>query len=183
MFSSTVTRLSVLLSCLIISSYAAPYPKDTLPPTDTLPPNNETTKWNSPEYKWIFENPLPIPPIKKPKLWVLEKTIGSSIPLLTNKNSTYTNNETGADIDYYEVEVVTIEKQVYPNLPATTLYTYDGVQPGPTFMMQKGRRKPEMIHSCKSALTSSPRGRGTIHQQQPNELVSPCPRPVQPRSL
>ncbi|KAK1913807.1 hypothetical protein P3342_007052 [Pyrenophora teres f. teres] len=115
MFSSTVTHLLALLSYFVISSHAAPYP------TDTLPPNNKTTRWNSPEYKWIFDHPLPIPPVKEPKF-------------------TYTNNETGAVIDYYEVQVTAIEKQVYPNLPATTLYTYDGIQPGPTFMMHKGRQ-------------------------------------------
>ncbi|RMZ70364.1 bilirubin oxidase [Pyrenophora seminiperda CCB06] len=114
MFFSTVTRLSVLLSCLLISSHAAPFPPD------TLPPNNQTSKWVSPVYKWIFENPLPIPPVKTPKF-------------------TYTNNDTGAVIDYYEVEVTAIEKQVYPDLPPTDLYAYDGVQPGPTFMMQRGR--------------------------------------------
>ena len=53
--------------------------------------------------------------------------------------STYTNETTGAVIDYYEVEVKAATQQIYPNLPATTLYTYDGSSPGPTFMMRKGR--------------------------------------------
>jgi hypothetical protein len=56
-------------------------------------------------------------------------------------NSTYTNDTTGAVIDYYEVEVKSIKKQIYPDLPATTLFAYDGLQPGPTFIMQKGRGK------------------------------------------
>jgi bilirubin oxidase len=57
-------------------------------------------------------------------------------------SSTYTDDATGADIDYYEVEVKSGKKQIYPDLPATTLFTYDGLQPGPTFIMHKGRGRP-----------------------------------------
>lgn len=34
-----------------------------------------------------------------------------------------------------------LEKQIYPNLPATPLEGFDGIVPGPTFVMQKGRGK------------------------------------------
>jgi hypothetical protein len=61
-------------------------------------------------------------------------------PTLT-ASSTYTDDSTGAIIDYYEIQVKSIKQQIYPDLPATTLFAYDGLQPGPTFIMQKGRGK------------------------------------------
>ena len=79
-----------------------------------------TGRWISPEYKWFFQYPLPIPTRKVSKL-------------------TYTNNYTNATIDYYEVEVKTLKKQIYPDLPATNMIGYDGLVPGPMFVMQKGR--------------------------------------------
>jgi bilirubin oxidase len=56
-------------------------------------------------------------------------------------SSTYTNKTNGALIDYYEIDVKRLQKQIYPNLPATQLIGYDGLQPGPTFIMRKGRGK------------------------------------------
>ncbi|KNG45471.1 bilirubin oxidase [Stemphylium lycopersici] len=47
----------------------------------------------------------------------------------TLTGSTYKNEVTGAVIDYYEVEVKPAKKQIYPDLPATDLYTYDGQEP------------------------------------------------------
>ncbi|CAO2651913.1 Nn.00g001960.m01.CDS01 [Neocucurbitaria sp. VM-36] len=52
---------------------------------------------------------------------------------------TYIDDMTGAIIDYYEVEVRSFKANIYPNLPATDMVGYDGLYPGPTFMMQKGR--------------------------------------------
>ncbi|KAH9866214.1 hypothetical protein J1614_008780 [Plenodomus biglobosus] len=69
--------------------------------------------------------------------------------LILSPSSTYTNPTTGAVIDYYEVEVRSIQKQIYPNLGVADLYAYDGLQPGPTFMMHKGRGK---IYSVDSLL-------------------------------
>ena len=60
--------------------------------------------------------------------------------MLTTR-STYTNNITGAVIDYYEIEVKSAKKQIYPNLAPAEVYTYDGYTPGPTFKMHKGRGK------------------------------------------
>jgi FtsP/CotA-like multicopper oxidase with cupredoxin domain len=71
-------------------------------------------------YKEIFQNPLPKPPTKTPKYQ-------------------YKNETTGGIIDYYEVEVKTFQQQVYKGLKPATLYGYDGVSPGPTFRMEKGR--------------------------------------------
>ncbi|CAO2656914.1 Nn.00g057170.m01.CDS01 [Neocucurbitaria sp. VM-36] len=77
-------------------------------------------KWLSPEYKQIFQNPLPIP-IDKPKAY------------------TYKNDTTGNEIDFYEVDVKPFEQQVYPGLKPARLVGYDGISPGPTFRMTKGR--------------------------------------------
>ncbi|KAF2014792.1 bilirubin oxidase, partial [Aaosphaeria arxii CBS 175.79] len=75
--------------------------------------------WISPQYNYIFDFPVPFPVVKTPKF-------------------TYTN-EDGADIDYYEVEVTSVESQIYPDLKATPLVGYDGTSPGPMFVMQRGR--------------------------------------------
>lgn len=74
--------------------------------------------WLSPVYKEIFQNKLPFPPTKTPKY---QYKNGSNI------------------IDYYEVEVKTFQQQVYKGLKPATMYGYDGVSPGPTFRMEKGR--------------------------------------------
>lgn len=47
--------------------------------------------------------------------------------------------ENGPPIDYYEVEIKPVEVQIYPKLGKTRLVAYDGVAPGPTFRMTKGR--------------------------------------------
>jgi hypothetical protein len=54
--------------------------------------------------------------------------------------STYYPDDTDhACIDFYEVEVKTTHKQIYPNLPATEMVAYDGESPGPMFVMEQGR--------------------------------------------
>jgi bilirubin oxidase len=78
------------------------------------------SEWVSPVYKQIFQNPLPFPPDKAPKYQ-------------------YRNETTGAIVDYYEVEIKTFQQQVYQGLKPATLYGYDGISPGPTFRMEKGR--------------------------------------------
>lgn len=45
---------------------------------------------------------------------------------------------TGQDIQYYEIEIMPFEKQVYPDLQATRMVGYDGMYPGPTIMVPKG---------------------------------------------
>ncbi|RDW64720.1 cupredoxin [Coleophoma cylindrospora] len=82
--------------------------------------NAGITAWASPEYTHIFEFPLPIMPIKTP-------------------SATYTNETTGKSIDYYEINIQKFDAQVYPELGKTTLVGYDGMAPGPTFYMTKGR--------------------------------------------
>lgn len=77
-------------------------------------------KWLSPEYKWIYQFPLPIPEDKE----------------LTY---TYENKTSGKKIDFYEVTVKPFTQEVYPGLKPAQLVGYDGVSPGKTFRMTKGR--------------------------------------------
>ncbi|KAK6220158.1 bilirubin oxidase (multicopper oxidase) [Colletotrichum tabaci] len=76
--------------------------------------------WLSPEYRFFYQFPLPIPPVKKPKLSV-------------------TNPVTNKQIDYYEIDIVPFKQQVYPNKGLTSLVGYDGISPGPTFLVPRGR--------------------------------------------
>ncbi|KAK8022708.1 bilirubin oxidase [Apiospora rasikravindrae] len=73
----------------------------------------------SPEYPIIYRVPLPIPPVKQPKM-------------------TVANPVTGKDIWYYELETRLFTQQVYPNLGPATLVGYDGMSPGPTFIVPRG---------------------------------------------
>lgn len=115
------------LSTLVVATSIA----QIISPSTAFPPLSATTvreplisrsigKWISPEYKWFFEYPLPIPPQKSAKL-------------------VYTNKITHGTIDYYEIELKPFAEQIYPNLPPTNLVGYDGMSPGPQFTMQKGR--------------------------------------------
>ncbi|CCF32115.1 bilirubin oxidase [Colletotrichum higginsianum] len=78
--------------------------------------------WESPEYKWLYEFPLPIPPPKKERF----------------PNQPITNPVTGKKIRYYEIEIKEFTQQVYPNLGPAKLVGYDGISPGPTFLMERG---------------------------------------------
>ncbi|KAH7385947.1 bilirubin oxidase [Pyrenochaeta sp. MPI-SDFR-AT-0127] len=129
MYCPTLVCFTFLLCSLRLAAQAAQYTNVTettsllLASTtssinDSLP--TPSGRWISPEYKWFFEFPLPIPPVKSPKF-------------------TYANSTTGAIIDYYEVDVKSAKKSIYPNLPAADVVGYDGLQPGPTFVMRKGR--------------------------------------------
>jgi hypothetical protein len=60
------------------------------------------------------------------------------MPLLT-WYSTYKNSTTGNEIDFYEVDVKPFEQQVYKGKKPARLVGYDGISPGPTFRMTKGR--------------------------------------------
>ncbi|KAK1574250.1 bilirubin oxidase [Colletotrichum navitas] len=78
--------------------------------------------WESPEYKWLYEFPLPIPPPKTEKF--------PDQPIM--------NPVTGKKIRYYEIEIKEFAAQVYPNLGPAKLVGYDGISPGPTFLMERG---------------------------------------------
>ncbi|KAK8137207.1 Cupredoxin [Apiospora sp. TS-2023a] len=52
--------------------------------------------------------------------------------------STVTNPVTGNDILYYEVEIRPFNQQIYPDLKPARLVGYDGISPGPTFIVPRG---------------------------------------------
>ena len=62
--------------------------------------------WDSPAYKWLYEYPMPIAPVKIPK-----------------ETFQFPN---GPNIEYYEIDIKPFEQQVYPNLGKTKLVGYDG---------------------------------------------------------
>ncbi|KAI0022963.1 Cupredoxin [Xylariomycetidae sp. FL0641] len=78
-----------------------------------------TKDGESPPYPLMFQVPLPIPPVAQPKQII-------------------TNPVTGEDILYFEVEIRPFQQQVYPNLSPATLVGYDGISPGPTFIIPQG---------------------------------------------
>lgn len=45
---------------------------------------------------------------------------------------------TGKEIWYYEIEIKPFTKQIYPNLRPANLVGYDGMSPGPTFLVPRG---------------------------------------------
>ncbi|KAK3311811.1 Cupredoxin [Apodospora peruviana] len=91
------------------------------PASDGTPHQLQRRKdWESPAYTWLYQFPLPIPPVKAPKM-------------------TITNPVTGNPIDYYEIYINEFTTNVYPNKGDAVLVGYDGMSPGPTFLMQKGR--------------------------------------------
>lgn len=58
---------------------------------------------------------------------------------LTCRSRIITNTSTGRSIWYYEVEIKPFTQQVYPNLGPTRLVGYDGISPGPTFIIPRGQ--------------------------------------------
>ncbi|KAF8538453.1 Cupredoxin [Trichophaea hybrida] len=74
----------------------------------------------SPVYPDEFQHELPIPPVKRPL-------------------ATYTDRRTGKIMDFYEIKIKKFKKQLFPNLGEATLVGYDGIAPGPTFKVRKGR--------------------------------------------
>ncbi|KAI5779051.1 Cupredoxin [Geopyxis carbonaria] len=74
----------------------------------------------SPPYNHEFSQPLPIPPTKQ-------------------KLTTYTDYNSGIEIDFYEVKIQQFTKNLFPGLGDATLIGYDGMAPGPTFRVKKGR--------------------------------------------
>lgn len=51
---------------------------------------------------------------------------------------TITNPVTNKPIQYFEVVSKAFQQQIYPGLQATNLVGYDGIAPGPTFMIERG---------------------------------------------
>ena len=82
-----LTLIALLSSLLLI--HTAAFPQDS---ADQWQYGNAP---QSPDYPWLFEHPLPIPPEAKP---LLTETIN------------------GRKIHYFELTIETFDVQVYPNL-------------------------------------------------------------------
>jgi bilirubin oxidase len=54
------------------------------------------------------------------------------------QNRVVTNPVTGNEIWYYEVEIKSFQHQVYQNKQPAQLVGYDGMSPGPTFVIPRG---------------------------------------------
>ena len=76
----------------------------------------------SPSLARPFTIRLPIAPIKSPI-------------------TTYTDPQTRTQIDFYEVKITPFSKKFFPDIPGSgaSLVGYDGMEPGPTFLIPKGR--------------------------------------------
>lgn len=74
--------------------------------------------WLSPQYKEIFQNPLPFPPDKA-------------------HTTEVKNPKTGKLTRFYDIDVRPFESQVYRNLKPAKLVGYDGISPGPTIRTEK----------------------------------------------
>ncbi|KAL7781815.1 Cupredoxin [Trichoderma afarasin] len=73
----------------------------------------------SPPYNYVFQFPVPIPPVIKP---------------LRSFNDTNAN----VTIDFYQLNITSFQAQIYPNLAKTSLVGYNGISPGPIFRVQRG---------------------------------------------
>jgi bilirubin oxidase len=51
---------------------------------------------------------------------------------------TTTNPNTGKEVRYYEVEIKPFTKTVYPGKGPASFVGYDGIAPGPTFVVPRG---------------------------------------------
>jgi bilirubin oxidase len=52
----------------------------------------------------------------------------------------YTDPSSNTLIDFFQLNVTKFQAQIYPNLSATNLVGYNGMSPGPTFKMKRGRQ-------------------------------------------
>jgi FtsP/CotA-like multicopper oxidase with cupredoxin domain len=50
-----------------------------------------------------------------------------------------TNPVTNQPIDYYEMDILPFQKEIFPGLSSTDMVGYDGMSPGPMFVIEKGR--------------------------------------------
>ncbi|KAL9487975.1 hypothetical protein ACSS6W_000252 [Trichoderma asperelloides] len=55
-------------------------------------------------------------------------------------NSSYTDPESNVTIDFFQLNITSFQAQIYPNLAKTGLVGYNGISPGPTFRVQRGRQ-------------------------------------------
>ncbi|KAK3988407.1 Cupredoxin [Cladorrhinum sp. PSN332] len=109
-----------ILNSLFLAAAAAPAALGAPAPTETSKELVARKDWEGAAYTWLYQFPLPIPPVKTPKLSILNPV---------------TNNT----IDYYEIYINEFYQTVYPTKSPARLVGYDGISPGPTFIIERGR--------------------------------------------
>ena len=87
------------------------------PPAPTGPWRG-TGQSKSPAYNYLFQHPLPIPSLARPEL---SKTVN------------------GRSVDFYSLTIEPFESQIYPDLGPVHLIGYNGMSPGPTFVVDRGQ--------------------------------------------
>ena len=55
-------------------------------------------------------------------------------------NSSFIDQNTSTTIDFFQLNVSSFQSQIYPDLGKTQLVGYNGISPGPTFRIQRGRQ-------------------------------------------
>lgn len=71
----------------------------------------------SPAYNYMFQYPLPIPPVIQPE---------------------FTKEVNGRSVDFYTLNIESFDAQIYPDLGPAHLIGYNGMSPGPTFAVDRG---------------------------------------------
>lgn len=56
------------------------------------------------------------------------------------KYSTYIDPNTSTTIDFFQLNISAFQLQIYPDLGNADLAGYNGISPGPTFRVQRGRQ-------------------------------------------
>lgn len=72
----------------------------------------------SPAYNYMFQYPLPIPPVATPE---------------------FSKDVDGRTVDFYSLKIEAFEKQIYPDLGPARMIGYNGMVPGETFIVERGR--------------------------------------------
>ncbi|KAK3720181.1 hypothetical protein LTR37_004005 [Vermiconidia calcicola] len=87
------------------------------PPIHSGPWRGEGQTAGSPPLA-LFENKLPIPAIAKPE---------------------FSEEIDGRTVDFYSMTIENFDKQIYPDLNPSHMVGYNGMAPGPTFFVDRGR--------------------------------------------
>jgi FtsP/CotA-like multicopper oxidase with cupredoxin domain len=62
------------------------------------------------------------------------------IPPVLSPSTNWADPSTGETIDFFEITITKAKMQSYPNLPKTNYVGYNGLIPGPTFKITRGRQ-------------------------------------------
>ncbi|KAH9999562.1 Cupredoxin [Xylariaceae sp. FL0662B] len=108
-----------LVAHICASSLAQNIYESHIPEEEAIALSQRASTESGTEFPLIFQQPLPIPPVKQPRQIIV-------------------NPVTGRDIWYFEIEIRPFNQQIYLNLNPARLVGYDGISPGPTFVIPRG---------------------------------------------